>query len=130
MLLLAHLLGLVDLLGRVSNVLLELHNLRLVRPETSFQLEDVLAELLDQELRVLDRCGLASGRLLAPARIFVIHRLLRGPVSDDLCTKTFDQLDDTVDRGLRARSCRGRYEEEGNDAHSRCGFVRTLLSNL
>merc|ERR1719443_2248133 len=111
MLLLAHLLGLVDLLGRVSNVLLELHNLRLVRPETSFQLEDVLAELLNQELRVLDRRGLASGRLLAPARILVVDRLLRGAVSDDLCTKAFDQLDDTVHRGLRVGESGGRYEE-------------------
>merc|ERR1719274_182056 len=102
---------------------------RLVRPETSFELKDVLAELFDQKLRIFDRRGLASGRLLAPARVLVVHLLLRRAVSDDLCPEAVDQLHDTVNRRARAGGCRGCYEceEESNDVHSRCSFVRTAL---
>merc|ERR1719247_2195610 len=115
--LLALRLRLLDRLLRLADVLLELLDLRHVAPEAALELQDALAQLVDELLRVLNGDRLAGGGLLAPARVLVVELLLSRAVRDDLRLQAFDQLDNPLHGVLMtlllvgSHACHKEHEE-------------------
>merc|ERR1719247_2794497 len=115
--LLALRLRLLDRLLRLADVLLELLDLRHVAPEAALELQDALAQLVDELLRVLNGGRLAGGGLLAPARVLVVDLLLSRAVRDDLRLQAFDQLDNPLHGVLMtlllvgSHACHKEHEE-------------------